>query len=268
MNRLTQVMIVACVAAGTVCLFGNSVLAQMDPGGIPHYFGPYPNWAYSPMPTGACGSITPGCGGQRLYRSRRGNHGCVRSRGPGQRLRSTVDPVTGAIACDHPAYRRHQLYRSGRHDHGSDGYRCRRHREHRRSAHRRNPEIRGCAARCWDQPAPTSLDNTCPWRFRIPHTYPGSDYYEIAVVEYQEQMHTDLLPTRHRGYVQVMRRPFSREHESRWWIPTVHTDSKGESVPRPSPCDNPHFLGPVIVSTQRCAGSRQVLQPASDRCRR
>src|SRR3989337_3786285 len=34
-------------------------------------------------------------------------------------------------------------------------------------------------------------------------TYPGSEYYEIAVVEYRQQMHTDLTPTRLRGYVQI-----------------------------------------------------------------
>ncbi|PWB70524.1 MAG: hypothetical protein C3F07_16920 [Anaerolineales bacterium] len=34
-------------------------------------------------------------------------------------------------------------------------------------------------------------------------TYPGSDYYEIAVVEYVKQMHTDLPPTKLRGYVQL-----------------------------------------------------------------
>jgi hypothetical protein len=34
-------------------------------------------------------------------------------------------------------------------------------------------------------------------------TYPGSDYYEIAVVEYEEKMHSDLPPTRLRGYVQL-----------------------------------------------------------------
>ncbi len=34
-------------------------------------------------------------------------------------------------------------------------------------------------------------------------TYPGSDYYEIAVVEYQKQMHSDLPPTTLRGYVQL-----------------------------------------------------------------
>ena len=34
-------------------------------------------------------------------------------------------------------------------------------------------------------------------------TFPGSDYYEIAVTQYQEQMHTDLPATTLRGYVQL-----------------------------------------------------------------
>ena len=34
-------------------------------------------------------------------------------------------------------------------------------------------------------------------------TYPGSDYYEIAVVQFAQQMHTDLNPTTLRGYVQI-----------------------------------------------------------------
>jgi hypothetical protein len=34
-------------------------------------------------------------------------------------------------------------------------------------------------------------------------TYEGSDYYEIALVEYTQQMHGDLPPTKLRGYVQL-----------------------------------------------------------------
>ncbi|MDD5455377.1 MAG: hypothetical protein PHW62_07820, partial [Candidatus Ratteibacteria bacterium] len=34
-------------------------------------------------------------------------------------------------------------------------------------------------------------------------TYPGSDYYEIGLVQYSEKMHTDLPPTLLRGYVQL-----------------------------------------------------------------
>ena len=49
--------------------------------------------------------------------------------------------------------------------------------------------------------------------------YPGSDYYEIALVEYTEKMHSDLPPTTLRGYVQ-----------------------KNGGDP------NPHYLGPVIVA--------------------
>jgi hypothetical protein len=33
--------------------------------------------------------------------------------------------------------------------------------------------------------------------------FPGSDYYEIGVVQYQKQMHSDLGPTTLRGYVQL-----------------------------------------------------------------
>lgn len=35
------------------------------------------------------------------------------------------------------------------------------------------------------------------------NAFPGSDYYEIGVVQYQRQMHSDLNPTTLRGYVQL-----------------------------------------------------------------
>jgi len=34
-------------------------------------------------------------------------------------------------------------------------------------------------------------------------SYPGSNYYEIALVEYEQQLHADLPPTKLRGYVQL-----------------------------------------------------------------
>lgn len=40
-----------------------TVAPLFDPGGIPHYFGPYPNYANSPMPTGSIASITVTNGG-------------------------------------------------------------------------------------------------------------------------------------------------------------------------------------------------------------
>lgn len=53
-------------------------------------------------------------------------------------------------------------------------------------------------------------------------TYPGSDYYEIELRQYQEQMHKDLPPTTLRGYVQVNT-----------------TDPTVSKV---------HYLGPMIVA--------------------
>ena len=76
------------------------------------------------------------------------------------------------------------------------------------------PGLGAGAANLLGQYIPTAVPDTT--------TYPGSDYYEIALVEYTEQMHTDLAPTTHRGYVQEV---------------------NGVAV------DAPHFLGPVIVST-------------------
>ncbi len=36
---------------------------QADPGGVPHYFGPYANWANSPMPRGPVATVTVDAGG-------------------------------------------------------------------------------------------------------------------------------------------------------------------------------------------------------------
>ena len=55
-------------------------------------------------------------------------------------------------------------------------------------------------------------------------TFPGSDYYIIKLVEYSEQLHSDLNPTLMRAYVQV--------------------NENGDEVAPP------HYLGPIIVATK------------------
>jgi len=60
-------------------------------------------------------------------------------------------------------------------------------------------------------------------------TYPGSDYYEIELKEYSEQMHSDMTPTRLRGYVQV----------------NNGTDAAGQNTLAPAPI---HYLGPLIIA--------------------
>ena len=58
-------------------------------------------------------------------------------------------------------------------------------------------------------------------------TYPGSDYYEIAVRQYSERLHSDLPATRLRGYVQL----------------NAGTDASGRNTVAPAPI---HYLGPLI----------------------
>lgn len=53
-------------------------------------------------------------------------------------------------------------------------------------------------------------------------TYPDADYYEISLVSYTEQMHSDLPPTQLQGYVQ--------------------TNTEDPSV------STPHYLGPMIIA--------------------
>jgi FtsP/CotA-like multicopper oxidase with cupredoxin domain len=63
-------------------------------------------------------------------------------------------------------------------------------------------------------------------------TYPGTDYYEIAVVQYEEQMHSDLPPTMLRGYVQ---------------LETAVIQGNGYPLPGGyTGVDKPHYLGPLI----------------------
>ncbi|MCK7493075.1 MAG: hypothetical protein MZW92_17480 [Comamonadaceae bacterium] len=51
--------------------------------------------------------------------------------------------------------------------------------------------------------APNNLGQTLPVAVPDTTTYPGSDYYIIELREYSKKMHSDLNPTKLRGYVQV-----------------------------------------------------------------
>ncbi|MCB2186806.1 MAG: multicopper oxidase domain-containing protein [Deltaproteobacteria bacterium] len=69
-------------------------------------------------------------------------------------------------------------------------------------------------------------------------TYPDADYYEIAAVQFFEQMHTDLPPTQLRGYVQ---------------LETPQNAATSKHIPLGGGYfgyDNPHYLGPIIAATK------------------
>ncbi len=84
--------------------------------------------------------------------------------------------------------------------------------------------------------------------------FTGTDYYEIAVVEYREQMHADLpaTGTKLRGYVQVVPSTFPGAVA----LTTANgltkniTDKLGAQV---YGATKPHYLGPLLLTTRNVA---------------
>ncbi len=81
-------------------------------------------------------------------------------------------------------------------------------------------------------------------------TYPGTDYYEIAVVQYREKMHRDLPATLSRGYVQLST---SVVPGKKLPLGNANLDpSKGDTPVAGgyTAVDKPHYLGPTIKATK------------------
>jgi len=79
-------------------------------------------------------------------------------------------------------------------------------------------------------------------------TYPGSDYYEIALVEYEEKMHSDLPPTKLRGYVQLATSVVPGSQ-----VPLVTPTGSPILLPDGTQAvgvDQPHYMGPMIFATK------------------
>lgn len=83
-----------------------------------------------------------------------------------------------------------------------------------------------------------------------PNAYPGSDYYEVALIRYSKKLSSDLPPTDLRGYVQLetAANATSSSHIALTYPGVAHTpirDIHGAQVYAFAP---PQYLGPVIVA--------------------
>lgn len=204
----------AALAAETI-----TAAAVPDPGGVPHYFGPYPNWANSPLPRGSIATIELTSGGSGytaptvtitdLY------YGVVAD--PAATTATVAGGVVTGITLDSPGsgYSAPVVTISDATGTGATAI-----------ATIGGPFTGGIRKFMDSLPgvnAANNLGQMIPLAIADTTTYPGSDYYEIALVEYEEKMHTDLPPTTHRGYVQEV---------------------------NGVPVGIPHFLGPAIVATR------------------
>ncbi len=92
-----------------------------------------------------------------------------------------------------------------------------------------------------------NLGNYIPVAVPDTTAYPGSDYYEIALVDYTQQLHSELGPTKLRGYVQVETPAVLAAMAAA--VPpqiSVHFDLGGGLFG----VDKPRYLGPTIVATK------------------
>jgi FtsP/CotA-like multicopper oxidase with cupredoxin domain len=78
-------------------------------------------------------------------------------------------------------------------------------------------------------------------------TYPGSDYYEIAVVQYRMKFHTDLPATLLRGYVQLDTSVIPGTGVA---LSNANLDGTSTPIVGYRGVDNPHYLGPTIIATK------------------
>ncbi|MHB0976304.1 MAG: hypothetical protein ACYC1U_03815 [Candidatus Aquicultorales bacterium] len=174
--------------------------AQLDPGGIPHYFGPYPNYAYSPLPKGAVADITVDAGGSGytsvptvtitdLYNTGSGatataviGGGAVTDiniTNGGNNYSAPVVVITGGGGTGAFASATIGGTLSGGLKKFVD----------------KLPGLGAANKNDLNQYIPIAIPNTT--------VYPGSDYYEIELGRFMMQLHEDLPTTMIQGYRQV-----------------------------------------------------------------
>ncbi len=102
--------------------------------------------------------------------------------------------------------------------------------------------------------AQNDLGNYIPVAVADQTSYPGADYYEIAVVQYTEQLHKDLPATTLRGYVQIETPVFGvgqplagKSNHVALTYPNGNPilNKAGQPV---FAVDKPSYLGPVVVA--------------------
>ena len=93
-----------------------------------------------------------------------------------------------------------------------------------------------------------ALGNYIPIAVPDTTTYAGSAYYEIALVDYTQQMHSELLPTKLRGYVQLSTAVVPGAQ-----IPLFYADGVTPILingVQAKAVDKPRYLGPTIIASK------------------
>jgi FtsP/CotA-like multicopper oxidase with cupredoxin domain len=236
-----------------------------SPGGVPHYFGPFGNWAYSPLPSGPVATVTPAAGGTGYTAPVVTiDDAYVTPTAPATVTAlltggvitgfTVVDGGAGYVA---PVVTITDLTGTGAAADAVIG-----------------GVLTGGVRKFVDRMpglTPAGANNIIqahgsgqyiPLATPEARTFSGqaAEYYEIALVEFSEKMHSDLPPTRLRGYVQLSTAAVPGLQVPLFQIDGVTPVLKPDGSPALA-VDFPHYLGPVIVAKGRAHG---VAGPAGE----
>ncbi len=237
-NRLTMAGVKPGMASGP---------KAMDPGGVPHYYGPFANYANSPLPRGVIGGINVDAGGSG-YTAPVVTIDDVY--GTGTTAAATAIVVGGVITG-------FSISNQG------SGYSA-------PFVTITDPTGSGALASAFigghlevgtgirkfiDDLPPLGAPNTISTlgkyiQLGVPEISnlggPEADYYEIGLVEFNDKFHTDLPNTRLRGYVQLSHGTNAGKH-----VQLKNVDGSPILLPGGAQAygyDDPRYLGPVIVA--------------------
>ncbi len=237
----------------------------MDQNNPPHYFGPFANYANSPLPKGAVASIVLDAGGSGytdaappvvtitdVYGTGSGalatatvvggvvtgitiNNGGASYSAPWV---SIDDTAVGSLGAGKGAGATATI--GGPFDAGSGI----------RKFVDALPGLTPAGANLLDKyiPIAEADKDTFPGDALANPVVPAADYYEIAVVQYTEKLHSDLPATTLRGYVQL-----STSIVPGLQVPLLYPDGSPILLPNGSPAlgvDSPHYLGPLIIASK------------------
>ena len=212
---------------------------------IPHYFGPYPNYANSPLPSGPVTTIVVEDGGVgyispivTIYdKYGLGDGTATASATVVGGVITNITVTNGGSGYVAPKVEITDASGSGAFASATIG-----------------GILTGGIRKFVDSLAglgPTNANNLgqyIPLAIPDTTTYPGCDYYEIALVQYTEKMHSDLPPTLLQGYVQL-ETPVNYDVSLHIALqnpdgsPILNADGTQAIA-----VDNPHYMGPTIVS--------------------
>ena len=188
------------------------------PGSVPHYFGPYPNYANSPLPNGVVTSITVDDGGEE-YTAPTVTISDVYGKGTGATATATV--LAGAITAITVTNGGSGYYAPMVTIDDATGV------DAAATATLGGPLVGGMKKFLDSLPGlniggVNNLGQYIPVAIADTNTFPGCDYYEIELGQYTEQLHSELPATTLRGYRQ-----------------TNTTDADVSQF---------HYLGPLIIA--------------------